>query len=224
MSSILDALEKASKERAARKGDVISTDAVGQQALVEKRLREEREAQSRTMRRAWMAMGGVALLLMAGTGAAWVLLFRSASSQPAETSTPAVIASPAPDPGPQTVVVAATAPPTPEPVVESTPAPTPQPTPAATEPPATVVAEATPVPTPLRRKLSQRFSNGQIVHPSEVGLEVGGVLELSSGFVALVNNKQIRKGQSVENITITDIGFGQLMLDLGDGVVVRARF
>lgn len=227
MSSILDALEKASKERAARRGDAIDSDALGQQAAVEKRLREERERQRRAMQRAWAVLVIVGVLLFVGTAGAWLLLFRGASAKTAPQETAAIAPAPAAEPAP---VVPEATPAPPEPAVVAAtpepPAPTPQPTP---EP--VVVAEApapTPEPTPTsilpRRKVSDGFTNGQVIHPSEVGLEVGGVLELSSGFIALINDKQIRVGQSINNIRVQDIRFGQLMLDLGEGVVVRARF
>lgn len=228
MSSILDALEKASKERAARRGDAIDSDALGQQAAVEKRLREERERQRRAMRRAWAVLAVVGVLLIGGTAGAWLLLFRGASvNTPSAQETLTVAAIPAAEP-PPVAVVSTPAPPEPT-VVATTPEPpvaTPEPTPAPV-----IVAQApapTPEPSPTsilpRRKTSDGFTNGQVIHPSEVGLEVGGVLELSSGFIALINDKQIRTGQTINNIRVQDIRFGQLMLDLGEGVVVRARF
>ncbi len=49
MSTILDALEKASKERAEKTGELISSDQLGKSGIADKRLKEEEAAHRRKM-------------------------------------------------------------------------------------------------------------------------------------------------------------------------------
>jgi hypothetical protein len=55
-------------------------------------------------------------------------------------------------------------------------------------------------------------------------MEVGGVMELKSGNVALVNGKQVRAGQKIGELHVIDVQAGLLTVDVGDGTVVKVRF
>lgn len=95
----------------------------------------------------WIAIGAVALLLVAGAGAFWTFRGPSGAALPAPAPTAPVAASPLPPPTPAPEPAAQA--PAPEPVPAAPPEPAPAPPPAPAPAPASA---ATPAPTKLRPK------------------------------------------------------------------------
>ncbi len=232
MSSILDALEKANRERAQRAGDPARQDLADHQATLERRLREQ---QLRHRRQLLLILtgGAVLALLLAGT-AGLALLWQQRGNEPEPTGTAlAAAAIPAAE-EPQAAEPQAT--PTPEPT--ATPAPTPSPTATAT---ATPEPSPTPSPSPAPSGQSSRyiendppplptgtytgmFQDGDIVRPVDLGLQVDGVMDMGTGLVAIINGRQVRAGAKLGELHLVDVQFGFLTIDIGDGTIVRVRF
>lgn len=247
MSSILDALEKASKERAAKRGELLSGDRIGARQGLERRIASEADRHRRLIRRAWIAIALVAAGLLVLTAGVWAMLLGGDRDQD-DTATPdstlvAAAALPAPTPAPTPAPVQTAPTPTPWPSPTPWPTPTPWPSPAPSPTPsttparnATAIAAARPdAPLPplpgeydkdtdLRPYYEGVFTDGQIIRPADLGLDVGGVLELPSGLVALVNDNHVRAGQRLYGLHFVDIRFGLITVDVGNGVIVRMRF
>lgn len=224
MSSILDALERASKERAARKGQPITSDSLGQQSVLERRLREENERNRIALR---TSLGLVFLLLIVVVPVAvYMTNTRSSDVDVTAASAPVV----APDPAIEAAAAASL--PTTAPAAEPQPSPTPPPSPTPWPSPT-----AWPSPTPVESRAAYIentpdattsykgiFKDGQVIRPSEIGLEISGVMELSGGNVALINDKQMRAGQKIGELHLVDIQSGLITVDIGDGTIVKVRF
>jgi hypothetical protein len=235
MSSILDALEKASKERAAKRGD-LSAASLGRESAREKQL--VAEAEHHRQRAKMIALSAV-LLVLCGVGGVFAFLqlrdpgasgavpsssVHETDSVPPTVTTPPTTEPPAasqpPAAEPPSAAAAAVAPaPTPWPTPTPWPSPTQPPTPEPTQ--AVYIENAAPVSTASYKGI---FKDGQIIRPAEIGMEVGGVMELKSGNVALVNGKQVRAGQKIGELHVIDVQAGLLTVDVGDGTVVKVRF
>lgn len=68
------------------------------------------------------------------------------------------------------------------------------------------------------------FNTGDIVPAHRIGLEITGIMEMSSGNIAIINDRHIRPGQKVGDLHIIEINMSHLVVDLGDGVVVNVTY
>lgn len=241
MSSILDALEKANRERSARRSDPAKQDLSDRQSALERQLRDQQIRHRRQITLGIVA-GAVLLLLLAGAGVTAVFWRQAGGGGPAEPQGEPVAAAAAPA-GPDQ---SASAPPEPEPVAEevaspaqearsflpqprATPSasPTPSPTPAPTPQPtahAAYIQNTQPADDAPAGTYTGLFQDGDILRPADLGLAVDGVMELRSGLVALVNGREVRAGNKIGELHVVDVQFGVLTIDVGDGTIVRVRF
>ncbi|MBI1291727.1 hypothetical protein GC173_10860 [bacterium] len=219
MSSILDALEKASKERAARRD-----------------LPPPPPSAPPPPTPAPGGGGGKFLIVavLAGLIVLVVVLWKGQQGEVPATP-PIVVASATPVPPTPTLAPSPTpvptatpaATPSPTPAPSPTPWPTPTPWPSPTPPPSPTpvpTAMPSPVPTPPPSGYSGVFRSGQIVRPDELGLTVTGVMEFGNGAVAFINGKEYRAGQKIGELHLIEVRVGLLTIDVGDGTVVKVRF
>ncbi len=239
MSSILDALERASKERENKQAEKISSDALGRhsaadrQSALEKQLRTENEKQRRLVFTLSIIFGVVVILAVSAMGFMMMakagrdaeereaerLAAEMAARQksPLEQIIPALASSPKPDAQQQPTATL----PTPAPTEAPTPAPLPSPSPAPT---ATVAAYIQNSAEADAKNYKGVFTDGQIIRPAEVGWEVEGVMELKGGNIAIINGKQVKAGQKAGQLQVIEVRSGLITADVGDGTIVKVRF
>ncbi len=240
MSSILDALEKANRERSRRRGDPAGQDlSAERQALLERRLLEQQIRHRRQLVLA-LTVAGLLILLLAGS-VMMAVLWQQRGSSPTggpdgDSPLMAAVTTPAPEePSPGTEQQPESTPtptpsPTPEPRPTATPHPTPSPTPTPTPTPAATAVAGYIENAPRERDAAPPgsytgiFQDGDIIRPVDIGLQVDGVMDMGTGLVALINGRQVRAGAKIGELHIVDVQFGVLTVDVGDGTVVRVRF
>lgn len=216
MSSILDALEKASREqRPGGRGGAAGP------TLRERQLELEiQRGAERTRKIAIIA--GVALFLVIGIGG--FMFVNSPSPKPPTTANSSVVPSPqlsAPQPTP--AMVAPTPYPTPTPYPSPTAAPTPAPTPQPTP-------EPTPTPSKARVRESQRdlllksLRDGQIISAEDIGWTIEGVMEMGDISFAMIDGEQVQTGTRYQGLHLIEVSSGLLTLDLGDGRIVKISY
>lgn len=204
MSTILEALEKANKRKAAGTPQGNAAPASLNVANVtegdwrERRLREEMERHRQHNRLLGAAIVVVAILLFIALYMLWAFAGQRAEVAGA-SSAPVVADAAVPAPAPVLPVVSAptvvVATPTPVPVVEAptpTPAATPVPTPSPTPEPT-----STPLPTPTPERL---YTDGEIVYDVDLGIDIEGVMKDGSQSVVLVDGEAISLGRKHKNV------------------------
>ncbi len=230
MSSILDALEKASE----KKGKGQNPDDGGNftESPREKRLREENERHRRNVR-LMMISGVVAFVLLIGTVGifALVIMGRDGDTEaqesvnlaqatlPPTTEMTSQQPSPPSDANPVTLVEPS---PTPEPTQTPMPSPTPWPSP--TPPPSPTPLAAQQQRAQERPDYSKVFRDGQIIRPSEIGWTVDGVIEMGETNIAIINGRNVRAGQRFGGLHLIEVRSGLITVDVGNGVIVKVTF
>ncbi|MCC6545810.1 hypothetical protein IT570_01480 [Candidatus Sumerlaeota bacterium] len=245
MSSILDALERASKERENKQGQKISSDALGRhsaadrQSAIEKQLRTENEKQKKLV--IWMVVIFGVVVIGAVAAMGFIMMARAdrdaaeresnrvAAAEPAKAGATLEEIIPVLKSGLEAPGKAAPADAIPTPAPTEAPSPVP-----------TVAASPTGVPSPKAEPTAASyiqnskeadvtsykgvFTDGQIIRPAEVGWSVEGVMEMKSGNIAIINGKQVKAGQKIGELHITEVRSGLITVDVGDGTIVKVRF
>jgi len=215
MSSILDALEKASRgQRAGGRGGA------GGPTLRERQLELEIE-RGRERTRLIAIVAGVSFLLVAGLVGFFVMkapppkpVVANASSVPSQQVA-------APQPTPEFVA------PTPYPTPTPYPSPTATPTPAPTARP---TPEPTPTPSVRKQRESQRalllksLRDGQIIAAEDIGWEIEGVMEMGDISFAMIDGEQIQTGTRYQGLHLIEVSSGMLTIDLGDGRIIKISY
>lgn len=184
MSTILDALEKANRAR--RKGEGGSL-AAGPTAR-ERQLAEAAERERRRTRMLLFAILAAIVLLLAAGGTILFLVAGGTPREPAVRQQVALAPTPTPVPTPQ---------PTPEPTPVPTPAPTPIP-PTPTPPPPTPVP--TPTPGHLVTPKPGRFSDSQVVYPTDLDVKIEGVLIDGTNSTIVIDGNLVDIGRKYKGI------------------------
>lgn len=215
MSSILDALEKASREqRPGGRGGAAGP------TLRERQLELEIQRGAERTRMIAIVAGVVFFLVV---GIAGFMMINSPAQKP---TTSASSVAPAPQlaaPQPTPALVAPTPYPTPTPYPSPTAAPTPAPTPQPTP-------EPTPTPTKARVRESQRelllksLRDGQIISAEDIGWTIEGVMEMGDISFAMIDGEQIQTGTRYQGLHLIEVASGLLTVDLGDGRIVKISY
>ncbi|MEQ8821454.1 MAG: hypothetical protein RLY93_14545 [Sumerlaeia bacterium] len=222
MSSILDALEKASKAKQARAGS--TEDRLAQER--ERRLREMEEKHRRQMRLALLAGAAFfGVLVLGGVVLIGVLLSRGRDDRPQEMASVVVDQMGARDaPSDMTGGTIKPATPTlgPTPTPAITPTPTPSPTPMPTQTPVAAVEvparpTATPRPTPrITPRPTPRFAENQLISPADLGVEIKGALILGADSMVLIDDEELSIGRKYKGIRPLDIRSGMIEAEVDD--------
>lgn len=216
MSSILDALERAAKEREKAQG-AAATANFGADSARERRMKEELEASRRRTR---IASAIAAVVLLLGGTAVAVIALRDDKAPPPQSDRTAVL--PPVDPAPAAILPT----PTPWPSPTAPPSPTPFPSPTAI-PTAAATPRVKPTPSPLSEATddpSSLFTDGQIVRPVDLGWMIEGTMKFSNSSYVIINGEQVRAGQKYQDFHVLEVHERYLLVDLGKGVTVRVIF
>lgn len=215
MSSILDALEKASRgQRPGGGGSVAGP------TLRERQLELEIE-RGRERTRLIAIVAGVTFLLVAGIAGFFVM--KAPPPKPPDVKASVVPSAQVAAPQPTPEFVAPTPYPTPTPYPSPTAAPTPAPTPVATP-------EPTPTPSPKKQRESQRalllksLRDGQIISAEDIGWSIEGVMEMGDISFAMIDGEQIQTGTRYQGLHLIEVSSGMLTLDLGDGRIIKISY
>lgn len=233
MSSILDALEKANRKRKAGENSEEESIAEAKSAR-ERRLQAEAEEARRRSRQMGILLFTITTFFVSLMLNLAFIYFRTKENNGNQQITAAnplgengvgnqdqvvppningnnALSLPnQPTPTPEPVAT-----PTPSPLPTATPVPSPTPTPVPTPQP-------TPVPTPMPSPVPKpRFVANQVVNPSEVGLEIQGVMEDGANSLILLKDTSLEIGRKYKGIRPLSIRSGliEIEYDQGEGVI-----
>ena len=217
MSTILDALEKASRKSGSGGG------ASAGPSLRERQLEKEVERSRRTVVLAAVGIvvvglgGFLAQSMLSGpatplVSGARVPVVRGDSPQ-AGTVRPGVAATPTAAP---TLLFTAS------PVATPVASPTPQPS--AAPPTPTPEAPRPQVATTTAAALKPYLKDGQLLTAADLGWKIEGVMEMGDTSFAMIDGEQVQTGTMFRGYHLVAVTTGLLSFDLGDGRIVKVAY
>lgn len=217
MSTILDALEKASRKSGS------GGSASSGPSLRERQLEKEVERSRRTA-----VLAAIGIVVVGVGGFVAQSLMSGSSAPPATATRPVGTRGDGPSPVPAQARGAATPSPAPTPAPtaapSATPPPSPIPQPTSAPPTPTPQAPRPQVATTTAAALKPYLKDGQLLIAADLGWKIEGVMEMGDTSFAMIDGEQVQTGTMFRGYHLVGVTTGLLTFDLGDGRIVKVAY